>query len=118
MNTNLSNILKTSLSVESFIFAIATFILAISLSSAPTAYAAAGDLENNFGTNGQELTTFNFNADGNALAVQSDGKIVVAGGSQVFDESTVNCKSSNSDNQSQPSTQRRSWRPCCYPNQR
>jgi uncharacterized delta-60 repeat protein len=79
MNTNLSTILKKRLSVESFIFAIAAFILAISLSSAPTAYAAAGDLDATFGTNGQVITAFSGFAAGNAVAVQSDGKVVVVG---------------------------------------
>ncbi len=40
---------------------------------------AAGDLDPSFGTDGKVSTSFGFNAIGRSAAIQSDGKIVVAG---------------------------------------
>ena len=55
---------------------IATLIFAL----AAQAQAVAGGLDPNFGTNGKVVTyTPNSNSSANAVAIQSDGKIIVAG---------------------------------------
>ena len=45
----------------------------------PRCLLAAGDLDPSFGTGGKVSTSFGFNAIGRSAAIQSDGKIVVAG---------------------------------------
>jgi uncharacterized delta-60 repeat protein len=71
-----------------FLFFMKTIIvLALSLFSSasllltPTvAYAAPGDLDTNFAGTGELMTSFGFGNDiGQAVAVQSDGKLVIAG---------------------------------------
>jgi uncharacterized delta-60 repeat protein len=60
-------------------------ILILSLS----AYSAQGDLDTTFGNGGKVTTAFGTSFDtANAVAIQTDGKIVVAGGS--YPDSTVN----------------------------
>jgi uncharacterized delta-60 repeat protein len=54
----------------------ATLLFAFFLSA--TSYAAPGDLDPTFGTDGKVTTTFNF-AVASDVALQADGKIVVAG---------------------------------------
>ena len=79
MKRNLLAILNISRTVKPFIVALSAFALVIALPPLPMVHAAAGDLDDTFGANGKVLTAFDFNADGNAVAGQSDGKIVVVG---------------------------------------
>ena len=53
-------------------------LAALALGVAPAA-AAPGDLDTTFGTGGKVLTNFGGFDDGNSIAIQGDGKIVVAG---------------------------------------
>ena len=75
--------MKKNMSVKTVVVAIATLIVARALSPVPAAYAAPGDLDGTFGNNGQVITRWEgggFNHYyGDAMAVQRDGKIVVAG---------------------------------------
>lgn len=48
-------------------------------------YGQNGDLDQTFGTNGIVTTTFELKASANAVALQTDGKIVAAGSSQLSD---------------------------------
>ena len=50
------------------------------------AHAASGDLDTTFGANGKVITSFNgyTDAEANAVAVQSDGKVVAAGRAFAF----------------------------------
>ena len=60
--------------------AIAAFMLNLILSLAHTAQAAPGDLDSSFGNGGKVTTDFLGKEDGAAaVAIQADGKIVVAG---------------------------------------
>ena len=51
----------------------------LSIGLAPWASAGPGDLDTSFGEYGQVLTDFGVRAKGTAIAIQSDGRIVVAG---------------------------------------
>jgi uncharacterized delta-60 repeat protein len=59
--------------------ATASVILAASLLAAAPAHAAPGDLDSSFGTGGKQTTDFGDYDHGSAVAIQDDGKIVVAG---------------------------------------
>src|SRR5438093_12045130 len=64
--------------MKTTVFAVALTLA--SWASGQTAQAAAGDLDPTFGTGGQVTTDFNHSTDiANAVALQSDGKLVVAG---------------------------------------
>jgi uncharacterized delta-60 repeat protein len=58
---------------------LAAFTAAVFVCSAPQAHAQAGQLDPTFGTGGIYATTTG-KSTGTAIAIQSDGKIVVAGG--------------------------------------
>lgn len=60
---------------------IATTLLGLSLATAPVAASPMGDgiLDPTFGNNGTRITELGGYAEGRALAVQADGKILVAG---------------------------------------
>jgi len=60
---------------------IALFIAQVILS--PPANAAPGDLDPSFGTGGEVITSFAEDAAAQAVAVQSDGKLVVAGWTRI-----------------------------------
>ena len=80
MKTYFSAIVKRCVNANTRLFSLAAFTLWVVLhASSPVAFASAGDLDTIFGTNGLVLTSFDNNAEGNAVAVQSDGKIVMAG---------------------------------------
>src|SRR5262252_1042595 len=55
------------------------FCLAFSLAPGLTAFAAPGDLDKTFGSSGLVLTSFGPPSQANAIVVQLDGKIIVAG---------------------------------------
>jgi uncharacterized delta-60 repeat protein len=57
-------------------------------------YTSDGVLDTSFDSDGIVITDFGSEDVGNAVAIQTDGKIVVAGASSVFDSSTTNCMSS------------------------
>src|SRR5215204_4413399 len=60
-------------------------IVMVALGYSTKAYAAPGDLDPSFGTDGKLTTDFGANTDyGQAVAVQDDGKIVVAGYASIF----------------------------------
>jgi len=60
------------------------FIIASSLFSIPSASAAVGDLDTSFDTDGKLTTAIGASYDvGRSVALQSDGKIVVAGYSEI-----------------------------------
>ncbi|MBZ0207449.1 MAG: T9SS type A sorting domain-containing protein [Flavobacteriales bacterium] len=59
---------------------IATLLTAWFLALAATTFAQPGSLDSTFGTNGKVFTTFGTSYDqGYAVAIQADGKVVVAG---------------------------------------
>lgn len=61
--------------------ATAFVVLAASLLATVPAQAAPGDLDPTFSGDGKQLTSIRVSAYGNGVAIQSDGKIVAAGGS-------------------------------------
>jgi uncharacterized delta-60 repeat protein len=61
--------------------ATAFVVLAASLLATVPAQAAPGDLDPTFSGDGKELTSIRVSAYGNAVAIQSDGRIVAVGGS-------------------------------------
>ena len=61
--------------------AITFVVLAASLLATAPAQAAPGELDASFGGDGRQTTDFGGSAGGAAVAIQSDGKIVVVGGS-------------------------------------
>ena len=64
------------------IFTLAIIIFLLSLPLSKRAQAIAGDLDPSFGDGGKVITDFSGNSDfGNAMDIQPDGKIVVAGNS-------------------------------------
>ena len=66
-------------------FAIAAIIVVVSLFASDQAEAAAGDLDSRFGHGGVAMTDFAQTDDyAYAVAVQSDGKIVVSGQSGIY----------------------------------
>ena len=67
--------------VQSILSAIITFTLLLALSPIRTANAISGDLDGTFGAGGKTLTNIGTSTsdEGNAVALQNDGKIVVAG---------------------------------------
>src|SRR5262245_33211210 len=68
-----------------FYFLIATIIIVVSLMASPRAKAAAGDLDPRFGNAGVATTDFAQTEDyAYAVAMQTDGKIVVSGQSGIY----------------------------------
>ena len=66
------------------LFSLAIIILLLSLPLSRRAQAAAGDLDQSFGSGGKAITDFAENGDfGNAVAIHSDGRIVLAGSTAV-----------------------------------
>lgn len=61
------------------VFLVVATALAIALAAAPEAQAAPGDLDTSFGQAGMATIVLPHNAFGNAMIVQPDGSIVVAG---------------------------------------
>jgi len=62
-----------------FLAIMAALLVLLSLDSAGPVAAAPGDLDLSFGLDGKVLTDFGGLEVGNAVAIQTDGKIVVAG---------------------------------------
>jgi uncharacterized delta-60 repeat protein len=60
--------------------AIMLVVLVASLLATASAQAAPGDLDTSFGIGGKQTTDFGGGAGATSVAVQSDGKIVVVGG--------------------------------------
>ncbi len=88
MNTNFETFRGSSdnTPIRAFSFAFLTLVLVIA-SVVPSAFAADGDLDTSFGVGGATLTNMQDDIDfGRAVAIQSDGKIVVAGDSTSIPE--------------------------------
>lgn len=72
--------------MKTFIHTLRAALLAglLAFTALPRAHAAPGDLDTTFGTGGQVTTTFGTSVQhAKAIAVQSDGKLVVAGYAQI-----------------------------------
>ena len=79
----------------------AALALLLALVPAP-ARAAGGDLDPTFGDAGKVVTTYPNGAAANEVAIQPDGKIVVAGGSMAGSPSLATCPAARSTPSSAP----------------
>jgi len=57
----------------------AVHVLFVILTAACNAFAAPGDLDTTFGSGGKVTTSIGVDDEGYSIAVQSDGRILVAG---------------------------------------
>ena len=84
--------MKNFLSLSRFF----TFLLFVSL-SAISAFAAPGDLDTTFGSGGKITTLIGTTSSANAVAVQADGRIIIAGESGDFPNTVFALARYNSD---------------------